>query len=806
MWPASTPASTTRTSTTSARRHHPPGPCLQPCTHPLPLAVGCRVIPTGSLVSVAQLVMEDRIEGLNDGIIACFDLQVELRGEEVALVLSDKKPSPEVAPTDEEEDEDEQESISQSNSSSDSCSTSSEANGITFMELQYAYQSVAAQLRFRFGVTAGDRVLLCCKGQAAAEIVAMLACIKIGATFVPIDSSWVSAGTRLKDIIEDAQPTAAVVVAEDDNDSTVRALAEAGLYRAVYINDSGDIVQSFSTLLDDNGYSAETYSYTADDEGTDLAGIRDHPLYILYTSGSTGRPKGVLGTHKGLLNRIAWQWRRFPFLPGEVACRRTPLVFVDAMAEIFGALLSMTPLWCPPKQRLAAEGIGGIAAEANEAGVSRITLLPSQLHQALQLYADLGEVWQSLRTVFVSGEECTAGLVRLAKERLFEVTLVNLYGSTEVAGDVSFAVLSGGAESSAQDASSAHVHSAVPVGEPIEGNYLFVVSCQDDEGRELSLLADGEVGELMVTGVHLARGYHNNAISRTAKFIDNPLPSIVQSTDGGASTRVPQEALVFERAFLTGDLTYRSPENGLYYLRGRKDRQVKIRGVRVELEDVERQACQALGIDDGVVVLAVAQEAPTPATTAATSGPSSAMLVAVLDEAALQQSGLVTTDAVRRRLQEGLVPSMAPAIVLTVSQFPRNTTGKLDRKVLQQQVEDTFPAAAAGAQSAVEADQADFTSLSSPELAQTILRIYAEVLGVAAPDFETQSRPVDFFALGGDSVRMIEVLWRLRQWTGVTLKPVDLHLSVEQLAERLRATPKLGGTESGRLFFELFLH
>jgi iturin family lipopeptide synthetase A len=725
--------------------------------------------------------MEDRIEGLKDGIIACFDLLTELRGEEVAVIYSEapaQAADPTVSEVDNEND------LTSDPGSSSSSGASSEANGITFMEIQYAYQSVAAQLRFRFGVAVGDTVLVICKGQAAAEIVAMLACMKVGATFVPVDNSWVTAGTRLRDIVEDTRPSAAIVVADSDNDPCVLALAAVGLYRCVYLNDNGDIVESFNTLRDDSGFAVDTYSYDSVDEAEPGVAVTEaHPLYILCTSGSTGRPKGVLGTHKGLLSRIAWQWRRFPFAPGEVVCRRTPLVFVDSMAEIFSALLSLTPLWCPPKQRLVAEGIGGIASEANEAGVSRVTLLPSQLQQALSLYPDLGDTWQSLKTIFVSGEECTAGLVRAVKERLPEVTLVNLYGSTEVAGDVSFAVLAA-ADGTAVDTEGAGV---MPIGEPIEGNFLLVVSVGDAH-TPLRLLPDGEVGELMVVGTHLALGYDYVDPSGSAKFIDNPLRRFGEAgTELGS--KVSPEASEYERAYMTGDLAYRSTQDGLFYLCGRKDRQVKIRGVRIELEDVERQACKALGLDDGVVVLAVAPDA------SAGDAANAAILVAVLDDQSLTKSGRPSTESIRRRLQEALVPSMVPAIVLTVQAFPRNTTGKLDRRPLQRQVEDTFPTGTGtgalpgqshgAAASSVEQLRSALSDLTLSEWLQEIVRIYTEVLGVSAPEGSIDS--VDFFALGGDSVRMIEVLWRLRLWTGLSVGPAELRLPVGELAVRLRS-------------------
>ena len=175
------------------------------------------------------------------------------------------------------------------------------------------------------------------------------------------------------------------------------------------------------------------------------------PLYIMYTSGSTGTPKGVLGTHKGLVNRLRWQYATFPYRGpdpfshgdddddedddeedkedkededkeedeedeeagrapvGEVAMRRTPLTFVDAVAEIFAPLLAGVPLWAPPAGTVRSGGLAAVAVAAAAAGVTRVTVLPSQLALTLRMCPDVGVHWPSLTFVHVSGEACPSG-------------------------------------------------------------------------------------------------------------------------------------------------------------------------------------------------------------------------------------------------------------------------------------------------------------------------------------------------------------------------------------------------------------
>lgn len=752
------------------------------------------------------------------GLIERIDFLALMRGEEVAISFANEDNSLSPLPfalSDVDDDRHEE------------CSTaderSIEAACITYMELQYSYQSVASQLQFRFGVSAGDKVLICCKGRHAAEIVALLSCIKLRATFVPIDESWIGTGSRLKDIVEDAQPTAAIVACESDMDPAVLAFASAGLFRCVYLNSNGDLVQTFNILTDSN---VETYGTVAAEDSNTSNSASEYerlPLYVMYTSGSSGRPKGVLGTYRGLIYRILWQLEHFPFANGEVVCRRTPLVFVDSMAEIFSALVSMTPLWCPPKERLKAGGIGGIAGEAEAAGVSRITLLPSQLHQACTLYADIGALWPSLSTVFVSGEECTFGVVDAVKQRLPNVTLVNLYGSTEVAGDVTYMTLCGPGSPAANNLRR-EVPNKVPIGVPIKGNYLYIVSliaasdassdyisststaaAPSDQNIRCMILPEGEVGELLVTGEHLARGYHSipqsTNSSSSAKFIPNPLRALLPESD---------PACAYDSAFLTGDLAY--CRCGVYYWCGRKDRQVKIRGVRLELEEVERAVATALQVDQqSVVVLASQPALPRPS-----DANNAKFLALFVERSCLSKAKGMRSNSndVKEVLSAALIPAMHPAHVVILDAFPRNTSGKIDRPALQQRLDSMFFSAAVHENasraatlptSTLPSTPINLTELSVQEVGLKIAEVYHKVLSLPFSAKETQPEDVikmEFFGMGGDSVRMIEVLWELRKWTTRPVLPADLLQPIEALARQLKG--ETSGTSLNffiRLFF-----
>jgi acyl carrier protein len=170
------------------------------------------------------------------------------------------------------------------------------------------------------------------------------------------------------------------------------------------------------------------------------------------------------------------------------------------------------------------------------------------------------------------------------------------------------------------------------------------------------------------------------------------------------------------------------------------------------------------------------------------------MLVLVIEESVLFTAGLQSAAVAKNILQDTLLPSMLPAIVLQVPVFPRNTSGKLDRKELQRSVEATFLAEQASTDPRDRAGppargMGDFNELSESDVAARILEVYTTVLNCKVPqDADADVDSLSFFALGGDSVTLIEVLWNLRQWTGLSIKPADIHRSVPDLARYLRSS------------------
>ncbi|RHY93208.1 hypothetical protein DYB37_008963 [Aphanomyces astaci] len=283
--------------------------------------------------------------------------------------------------------------------------------------------------------------------------------------------------------------------------------------------------------------------------------LLEHPdaMYVLFTSGSTGVPKGVVGTRRATLNRLQWMWHAFPFQPHDKVLRSTKLTFVDAIWEILGTLshgqtLVVVPFtgFTPPLVADLARGLSVIAAFR----VTRLTLVPSVLQMLLHAAASFP---QTIQTFVVSGETLRPQLLQQALQAAAPTaTVLNLYGSTEVGGDVTCASFSRQSTTSDQIESWGVV--GVPIGKAIQHTKLMLM---DEDG-----VVSCTRGELWVAGPGLALGYLN------------PSDTIDKFVHVGS-----------DLWFKTGDeCVWRG--DVLFYS-GRVDSQVKIGGISIHLDAVE---------------------------------------------------------------------------------------------------------------------------------------------------------------------------------------------------------------------------
>ncbi|KRP75068.1 peptide synthase [Pseudomonas paralactis] len=409
----------------------------------------------------------------------------------------------------------------------------------------------------------------------------------------------------------------------------------------------------------------------------------DNLAYVIYTSGSTGQPKGVGNTHGALAERLQWMQATYQLNKTDVLLQKAPISFDVSVWECFWPLIT----GC----RLVLAGPGEhrdphrIARLVQEHGVTTLHFVPP----LLQLFIDepLAAECTSLRRVFSGGEALPAELRNRVLAQLPAVQLHNRYGPTETAINVT------------------HWHCTAadgersPIGRPL-GNVICRVL---DE--QLNPLPAGVPGELCIGGIGLARGYLGRAGLTAERFVADPL--------GEAGARL----------YRTGDRVRWSANGVLEYL-GRLDQQVKLRGFRVEPEEIEARLLAIKGVAQAVVLVRNAQLIGY--YTAHTQ----------LDE---QQ--------VKTALAAELPEYMVPALLMRLDAMPLSPSGKLDRRALPEPVWQTR----------------EHVEPSTP-LQLQIAAIWREVLGLPRIGLRD-----DFFALGGHSLLATQIISRTRQACDVEL-------------------------------------
>ena len=429
----------------------------------------------------------------------------------------------------------------------------------------------------------------------------------------------------------------------------------------------------------------------------------DSLAYVLYTSGSTGRPKGVMVSHRALAVRLAGISRLFAVTPADCSGQVTQLPFDPSLIEILVPLINGACIALPPPGRLAPQAIGPFAVAH---GVTMMALVPSTLRGLLDSLPD-GQPCP-LRIACCGGEILSPELVGRLQSRI-GTRLFNVYGPTEA---VIFA--------SAWDCAQALPSGALPVGQAIEGARVLVL---DERGRPLPF---GVIGEICLGGEGLADAYLNQPAATDAAFIADPFIT------GG-------------RLYRTGDLGWLADDGVLHFV-GRRDRQVKLRGYRVELGEIESTLLTLEGVRQAAVKLA-----DTPA------GPRLRAWVA----------GSSSADRLRSQLAGRLPDYMLPAAIACLPELPLGATGKIAYDLLPEMTGE-------GAERQSRPPSGD---LERSLLAIWRVALKNERLGVTD----------NFFAAGGDSLAAIDILSGMETLLD---KPVPLfllieHPSIEQLARAL---------------------
>ena len=479
--------------------------------------------------------------------------------------------------------------------------------------------------------------------------------------------------------------------------------------------------------------------------------------YVMFTSGSSGSPKGVLGTTAGLLNRCAWAASAFPAQPEDVGALRTSPAFVDAAAELWAPLLDGIPLAVLPPG-VDADPLALVSSLVVHR-VTRLTCVASILAAALPALRSAGGL--RLTTVLCSGEPLYVWLYTAACAALGPgVRIINVYGSTETAADC--VAFDPAAERWLPPPQTTGGHHQVPIGRPLPGFWAAVL-----DGRTGQPVTEaGQLGELIIGGIGVALGYLHDPQLTADRFPtvrrgaghDSP---VVAHRTGDVAAWAPDGTLRL-LGRVGGTAGYDVPDDvGLACAS-----QVKVRGVRVDLAEVEAQ----LQAHPDVLLAAVA------CWPRAAGDPDPRIVgyaVVRPGAAAMPRIDGSLAGALRAFLTRRVPAAAVPVTVVLLNHLPRNSSQKVDRAQLP---EPDWGALAAGANGA-----APVVVVATPGDVAACAAAFAGALRVPESDVGPDT---DFWLAGGTSLSAAMLCGRL----GITVQALLDHPTPASLAPHVRAS------------------
>ncbi|TRV71313.1 amino acid adenylation domain-containing protein, partial [Streptomyces sp. 130] len=531
---------------------------------------------------------------------------------------------------------------------------------ISYAELEARANRLAHRL-VDAGVRPDARVGVCL-GRRAELFVTLLAVLKAGGGYVPLDPTYPA--DRLAFMVTDS---GADLVVTDHACVTALPPTDVRLL-----------------LLDDAEEAADLASRPA--TAPEVTVHPDNLAHVIYTSGSTGRPKGAVLPHRGVL-RMARD-PKLALTDQDVVGQLATVSFDAGTLEIWSAWLNGAALAVSPSRSMSAAELGKFLQGA---GVSAVWITAGLFHEIVD--SDI-QVLAGLRLLMSGGDTLSPAHCRKVVTELPGVRMINGYGPTECTVFTTLFVVNGNYGGSGP----------MPIGTPIAGTRLRVLD------HALRPVPAGVPGELYVCGDGLGRGYVNRPGITATRFVADPF---------GAPG---------ERMYRTGDLVRWLPDGNLGFV-SRTDFQVKIRGLRVELGEIEAALTAHPEVAQALVLAREDQ-------------PGSKRLVAYVVPVAEDRAP--SPQELKDSVGGTLPAYMVPSAVVVLPVFPLNPNGKVDRRALPS------PEEARG-------DRPEATAPRTPA-EELLAGIWGDVLGVG--EFGVED---NFFDLGGDSIRSIQVISRIRE-------------------------------------------
>jgi len=548
----------------------------------------------------------------------------------------------------------------------------SNANVLSYGEMNRRVNRLASVLVNQYG--AGPEALVgICLHRSFDLIVAVLAVLKTGAAYLPLDPTYPV--ERLAQIWRDASPVALVC-----STATASVLPDA-------------------RIVDLDSPSVQESIAAAPCEDPVARAVPQNTAYVIYTSGSTGVPKGILVQHAGWMNLAAAFNRKCAMTSHSRMLQYASINFDASALEIAMAITAGAALVLMTSADRAG---GALAAMLREHAVTHL-LLPPAVLATIEDSPDL-----AIECLMVGGEACPSTTAARWSGR----RLLNAYGPSEITVAATLSDPLGDGR--------------VPIGRPIDNCSVYVL----DEWQQL--LPPGTEGELFVGGVGVARGYLGRPDLTAERFLPDPF-----AAEPGA------------RMYRTGDRGRWLPDGQLEFL-GRTDFQVKVRGNRVELQEIEAVIRRHPAVTGAAVVATQAKDGNT-------------ALVAYVEMASAS-----TPQELRELLASRLPAYMVPAVVQLVNQLPLTASGKVDREGLSRL--------------SVESSSRDIVP-PRDAVDRVLLAMFREVLHIS-----DASITEEFFTLGGHSLSASQLISRIRDLFGVEL-PIAAFFeraTISALADALR--------------------
>lgn len=556
---------------------------------------------------------------------------------------------------------------------------------LTYHELNQCANRLGHYLRI-LGIGAESIVGLYCQ-RSLEMVIALWGILKAGGAYLPLDPEYPL--ERLRYMVEDAQPT--VILTQSDLMESLAAFP----IRTVALDKNPEVALQSHRNLEHHTKA-------------------DNLAYIIYTSGSTGRPKGAMLNHRGMLNHLYAKIRDLGICAEDAIAQTASHCFDISIWQFFSALLVGGTVHIFPDE--VAHNPERLLEELTTASITIVELVPSLIQAMLDSFLQRVSNLAHLRWMVSTGEALPIDLCHRWFEAAPTIPLVNAYGPTECSDDVTHMLI---------ERSTPLFGASAPVGRAIANTRIYLLD------SHLQPVPVGIPGQLFVGGVGVGRGYLHNPEHTAAVFLPDPF-----SSEAG------------ERLYQTGDLA-RYLTDGTIEFMGRIDSQVKLRGYRIELAEIEVALEEHPAIRKAVV--SIWEDAQT-----------EKRLVAYLVAAAETKPAI---SELRQFLQKSIPTYMLPATFVFLETLPLTPNGKVDRKALPTPDQENLR-------------QEMSLVLPRTPLEKSLSKIWADILGLQQVGIND-----NFFTLGGDSILSIQIIARSRQ-AGIqlTLKQIFEHQTIAGLA------------------------